>query len=156
MPNGPTITPARAAEVRALIVPDGRESILSLDPQEVQARIESLDWVAAARVRRLWPSTLKVEVERRQEYALWEDEGQVSVIDANGERLLAERASDHPDLPRVVGEDDGKSAVTGDEPDPPALGSRPTCIHLLAHRVIPLRLPDLFQPTGKCRACCLA
>ncbi|MFO1016567.1 MAG: cell division protein FtsQ/DivIB [Hyphomonadaceae bacterium] len=110
MPNGPTITPARAAEVRALIVPEGRESILSLDPQEVQARIESLDWVAAARVRRLWPSTLKVEVERRQEYALWEDEGQVSVIDANGERLLAERAADHPDLPRVVGEGAGPAA----------------------------------------------
>ena len=110
MPNAPAISEARKQEVRALIVPDGRSSILSLDPGDVKARIEGLDWVAAARVRRLWPSTLVVEVQRRQEYALWEEEGQVSVIDANGERLLAERAADHPDLPRVVGPGAGPAA----------------------------------------------
>lgn len=101
--GAPAITPQRAAEVRALIVPEGRQSVLSLDPQDVQARIESLDWVASARVRRLWPSTMVVEVQRRQEYAVWQEDGEVSVIDVNGERLLAERAADHPDLPLVIG-----------------------------------------------------
>jgi cell division protein FtsQ len=110
MPDAPAITAARAAEVRALIVPEGRRSILSLDPEEVKARIESLDWVAAARVRRLWPSTLRVEVERRQSYARWQEDGIISVIDVNGERLLAERAADHPDLPLVVGAGAGPAA----------------------------------------------
>jgi cell division protein FtsQ len=110
MPNAPDITPARAAEVRAVIVPEGRQSVLSLDPEEVRARVESLDWVASARVRRLWPSTLKVEVERRQEYALWQEDGEISVIDVNGERLLTERAADHPDLPLVVGRGAGPAA----------------------------------------------
>jgi cell division protein FtsQ len=110
MPNAPAITPARAAEVRALIVPEDRHSILSLDPEAVKARVESLDWVAAARVRRLWPSTLRVEVERRQEYALWQEDGEISVIDVNGERLLAERAADHPDLPLVIGPGAGPAA----------------------------------------------
>lgn len=110
MANAPDITEARMAEVRALIVPEGRHSILSLDPDDVKARIESLDWVAEARVRRLWPSTLRVEVARRQEYALWQEGDQVSVIDANGERLLAERAADHPTLPRVVGAGAGPAA----------------------------------------------
>jgi cell division protein FtsQ len=110
MPQAPAITPARAAEVRALIVPEDRRSILSLDPDAVKARVESLDWVADARVRRLWPSTLRVEVRRRQEYALWQEDGQVSVIDVNGERLLAERAADHPDLPLVIGPGAGPAA----------------------------------------------
>lgn len=110
MPGAPAISAARMAEVRELIVPEGRASILSLDPDDVKARVESLDWVAAARVRRLWPSTMVVEVERRQEYALWEENGQTSVIDVNGERLLAERAADHPDLPRIVGEGAGPAA----------------------------------------------
>lgn len=110
LPGGPTISSAREQEVRALIVPDGRHSILSLDPDEVKARIEGLDWVASARVRRLWPSTLRVEVQRRQEYALWEEDGQVSVIDINGERLLAERAADHPALPLIVGAGAGPAA----------------------------------------------
>jgi cell division protein FtsQ len=110
MPNAPELTDARKSEVRQLIVPDGRHSLLALDPSAVQARIESLDWVASARVRRLWPSTLVVEVERRQSYARWQEDGEISVIDANGERLLAERAADHPDLPLVIGRGAGPAA----------------------------------------------
>ena len=110
MPNAPALTDARKIEVRNLIVPEGRHSLLALDPEEVQARVESLDWVAGARVRRLWPSTLVVEVERRQSYARWRENGQVSVIDVNGERLLTERAADHPELPLVVGAGAGPAA----------------------------------------------
>ena len=110
MPNAPALTDARKTEVRNLIVPEGRHSLLALDPEEVQVRVESLDWVAGARVRRLWPSTLVVEVERRQSYARWRENGQVSVIDVNGERLLTERAADHPELPLVVGAGAGPAA----------------------------------------------
>ncbi len=104
------LSAARMQEVRAVIVPEGRHSILSLDPDAVKARVESLDWVASARVRRLWPSTLQVEVARRQAYARWQEDGEIAVIDSNGERLLAERAADHPELPLVVGEGAGPAA----------------------------------------------
>jgi cell division protein FtsQ len=111
LPATPDISDARRQEVHALIVPDGRHSILALDPEKVKARIEDLDWVAQARVRRLWPSTLVVEVERRQEYAVWTDEdGQASVIDLNGERLLTERVEDHPNLLRISGRGAGPVA----------------------------------------------
>jgi len=101
---------ARAEEVRAIVVPDGRQSILALDPNDVRARVESLDWVASAKVRRLWPQTMVIEVERRQAYARWQEDGEISVIDYNGERLLAERAGDHPELPLVVGAGAGPAA----------------------------------------------
>lgn len=104
------VSGARAQEVRAVIVPEGRQSILSLDPQDVQARIESLDWVQSVRVRRLWPSTIEVQVQRRQAYARWQEDGEVAVIDVNGERLLAERAADHVELPLVVGRGAGPAA----------------------------------------------
>lgn len=111
LPGSPQITSAREQEVRALIVPDGRHSILALDPAEVKARVESLDWVAEARVRRLWPSTLMVEVERRKEYAVWQDENhETAVIDLNGERLLTERVEDHANLLRVRGRGAGPAA----------------------------------------------
>src|SRR5690349_11631521 len=105
MPHTAPISVERAMEVREVIEPENRQSLLSLDPEDVKARVESLDWVASARVRRLWPSTLQVEVARRQAYARWQEDGEVAVIDSNGERLLAERAADHPELPPVVGED---------------------------------------------------
>ncbi len=101
---------ARAEEVRAIVVPDGRRSLLSLDPYDVKARVESLDWVQGARVTRLWPSTLRVQVTRRQAFARWQEDGEMSVIDANGERLFAERAADHADLPLVVGRGAGPAA----------------------------------------------
>lgn len=108
--GSPEITPERAAEVRALIVPEGRQSILALDPLDVKARVESLDWVAGVRVRRLWPSDMLIEVERRGEYARWQEDGDISVIDGNGERLLAERAADHANLPLVVGSGAGSAS----------------------------------------------
>lgn len=104
------VSGARADEVRALITPEGRHSLLALDPGDVKTQIESLDWVADARVRRLWPSTLQVQVARRQAFALWQEDGEISVIDYNGERLLAERAADHPNLPLVVGRGAGPAA----------------------------------------------
>lgn len=104
------VSDARAEEVREIVVPEGRHSILSLDPAEVKARVESLDWVAGARVRRLWPTTIEIEVERRQAYARWQEDGEISVIDYNGERLLAERAADHADLPLVIGPGAGPAA----------------------------------------------
>jgi cell division protein FtsQ len=111
IPGTPDISEAREQEVRALIVPEGRHSILALDPEEVKARVESLDWVANARVRRLWPSSLVVEIERRQEFAVWEDENnQRAVIDANGERLLTERVEDNQNLLRVTGRGAGPAS----------------------------------------------
>jgi cell division protein FtsQ len=104
------ISGARAQEVREVVRPEGRHSLLSLDPQEVRARVESLDWVQSARVQRLWPTTLVVEVERRKAYARWREDGEISVIDYNGERLLTERAADHMDLPLVVGPGAGPAA----------------------------------------------
>ena len=110
LPHASPLSPARVQEINAVVVPGGRHSILSLDPDAVKARVEGLDWVASARVRRLWPSTLRIEVARRQAYARWQEDGEIAVIDANGERLLAERAADHPELPLVVGEGAGPAA----------------------------------------------
>jgi cell division protein FtsQ len=103
MPDALPITDARKQEVRDLVTPDGRHSILALDPQDVKTQIEALDWVASVRVRRLWPSTLKIEIERRREYAVWDQDGERAVIDINGEPLVAARAEDFPHLIRIAG-----------------------------------------------------
>ncbi|MGD9981926.1 MAG: cell division protein FtsQ/DivIB, partial [Hyphomonadaceae bacterium] len=143
IPGSPEISEARAQEVHALIVPEGRHSILALDPDAVKARIENLDWVAEARVRRLWPSTLVVHVERRGEYAVWEDErGEASVIDLNGDRLLTESAADHPHLLRVRGHGAGPAAqpVLRALEDLPLLSARIAYVERIGDRRWDLRL----------------
>lgn len=129
------ISPARAAEVRALIVPEGRQSILALNPADVKTRVESLDWVQGVRVRRLWPNDMLIEVERRQEYARWQEDGEISVIDANGERLLTERAADHAHLPLVVGQGAGPAS-------PPMLAALESLPQVRAHLRALVRVGD--------------
>lgn len=97
------VSDAREAEVIAVAMPEGRTSLLSADPYEIRTRVQSLDWVAHARVKRRWPGDVVIEVERRAAFARWQENGAISVIDSAGERLLAERAVDHPELPLVVG-----------------------------------------------------
>lgn len=110
-PGTPDITDARLQEIRALIVPEGRHSILALDPDEVKTRIEGLDWVAEARVRRLWPSSMHVEVVRREEYAVWQDGNEpAAVIDLDGQRLVTENVADHPNLLLFKGRGAGPAA----------------------------------------------
>jgi cell division protein FtsQ len=58
----------------------------------------------------LWPDTLRIDIRRRAAVARWQEDGQVSVVDAAGERLLGERAADNPQLPLLVGEGAGPAA----------------------------------------------
>lgn len=121
---------AREAEVRALLEGDDGHSLLALDPQAVKERIESLDWVAHVSVRRLWPGTLRIAIERRAAVARWQEHGHVSVIDAAGERLHGEPAAENAELPLVVGEGAGPAAapLLAAMEDLPALRSRTTAL----------------------------
>lgn len=102
---------ARRAEIAEAALPADRLSLLSADPVEAKARIESLDWVENATVSRMWPSTLRVDVTRRRAVARWQENGAVTLIDVAGERVMAERASDRRDLPLVVGRGAGPASA---------------------------------------------
>lgn len=78
-------------------------SLVTLDPYAARARLEEIGWVRAATVKKLFPSTLEVEIVEREAFALWQIGGIVSVIDRSGATLdlLTERR--HARLPMVVG-----------------------------------------------------
>lgn len=94
----------RAQEVRAAALPADRASVISADPQAVRARVESLDWVEAAEVRRLWPNTLSIQVERRRAAALWRIDGRLSVVDPAGEPIFGADPAQFAGLPVIEGE----------------------------------------------------
>jgi len=55
-------------------------SLLSLDVEEVRARLESLPWVKAATVRKVLPATLDIAIEEAEAFARWRrDEAEVLV-----------------------------------------------------------------------------
>jgi len=100
----------RKNEVQAVALPRGRVSIMAASPDKVKDNVESLDWVESATVRRLWPSTIRITVARRDAFALWQENHQVTVVDAAGERVHGARPADYAYLPRIMGAGAGPAA----------------------------------------------
>jgi cell division protein FtsQ len=78
-------------------------SLLFLDVDTARARLKAIPWIAEAAVRKLYPDRLQVTVTERDAFALWQRDGNVSVISADGTvvGLLADWHFAH--LPLVVG-----------------------------------------------------
>jgi cell division protein FtsQ len=87
-------------------------SLVGYDVAEAQDRIATLPWVARATVRKFYPSTLSVEIEEREPFALWQREGQVFVIDRGGAEIVKLEESRFGKLPFMVGE--GANQQVGD------------------------------------------
>ena len=62
----------------------GRASLLFLDADAARARLLANPWIADAAVLKLYPDRLQITVTERQAFALWQKDGRVSVIAADG------------------------------------------------------------------------
>ncbi len=78
--------------------------ILAFDIQLAKKRVERLPWVRRARVERMLPDTVLLDVEERQPLALWQNKGTFALIDHDGEIILREGLERFADLVVVVGE----------------------------------------------------
>jgi cell division protein FtsQ len=78
-------------------------SIFAFDTDAARDRLKRNGWVSEARVMRLLPSTLVVEVEERTPFALWHEGGKTVAIDAAGKVLSLAERTDFPNLPVVSG-----------------------------------------------------
>jgi len=87
------------------------QTIFGFDTRAAKARLERVGWVKSARVMRLWPSTLVVELKERQPFARWEIRGHKVLIDKHG-ALLGPVTPEFGDLPRVAGEGADRKAAS--------------------------------------------
>src|SRR5271170_3100096 len=81
----------------------GRASLLFLDADAARARLMANPWIADAAVLKLYPDRLQITVTERQAFALWQKDGQVSVIAADGTVLEPFVEDRYLALPLVVG-----------------------------------------------------
>jgi cell division protein FtsQ len=82
---------------------NGRASLLFLDADAARARLVANPWIADAAVLKLYPDRLQITVSERQAFALWQEQGRVSVIAADGTVLEPFVDGRYRDLPLVVG-----------------------------------------------------
>jgi cell division protein FtsQ len=111
---------ATPAIQQALNVTAG-QPITSLDLDALRERVQAVGWVKEARVVRLLPDTLIVEVVEHDRLAVWQTGGQTYVIDAGGRAIPGADAGRYPQLPLVV----GKGADTAAAELLPLLAQRP-------------------------------
>ncbi len=82
----------------------GRASLLFLDADAARARLMANPWIADAAVLKLYPDRLQITVTERQAFALWQKNGRVSVIAADGTVLEPFVEPRYVGLPLVVGQ----------------------------------------------------
>ena len=74
-----------------------------MDLDGLRTQIEGVGWVSQARVVRLLPNTLVIEVAERRPAAVWQLDGAVRVVDAQGTVIPGADPGRFSELPLVVG-----------------------------------------------------
>ncbi len=78
-------------------------SLPAIDVASARERIETLPWVQTASLRKVYPSTLKITIDERQPYVLWQHDQQLQVLDETG-RVIGDASDAHRGLVRVLGD----------------------------------------------------
>jgi cell division protein FtsQ len=91
------------AQIAAALGPHEGLSVFAFDTDQARQRLQRIGWVGEAKVMRILPSTLMVELEERAPFALWREGGQSAVVDADGRILALAPQAEFPDLPVVSG-----------------------------------------------------
>lgn len=90
-------------EVLAIGGVTGRSSLLFLDAATVRDRLKASPWIADATVLKLYPGHLQIDLTERKPFALWQQDGAVSVIAEDGAVLEPWVSRRFVSLPLVVG-----------------------------------------------------
>jgi cell division protein FtsQ len=82
---------------------NGRSSLLFLDAEAVRDRLKANPWIADATVLKLYPGQLQIDIVERSAFALWQQDGRLSVIADDGAVLQRYVSRRFITLPLVVG-----------------------------------------------------
>ncbi len=102
---------AERADLRAALAIERGDPILFIDLEAARSRVTELSWVADASVERLLPNIIVVRLDERAPLALWQLQGNFSVIDAEGYVLARDAVSRYGHLPLVVGDQAPEAAA---------------------------------------------
>lgn len=79
-------------------------SIFTVDGEGLRQRVEMLPWVERARVRKVLPGTVQLEIEEAEPYARWRTETGVKLIARDGTVLSDTVSAQYFDLPLIAGQ----------------------------------------------------
>ncbi|MBC6441346.1 MAG: FtsQ-type POTRA domain-containing protein [Rhodospirillales bacterium] len=120
------------------------DPMLALDLEVARERVSVLPWVRNVAIKRMLPETLVMTLVERRPLALWQNEGRLSVVDAEGREIAGAKPAEFTELLLVVGPDASIHAaalldVMGGEP---GLRSRVAAAVRIGERRWNLKLDD--------------
>jgi cell division protein FtsQ len=89
-----------------------RNSLVFIDVSEIRDRLKRVPLIKEASVAKLYPDRLLIEIEEREPYALWQQNGQVRIIAADGMPIDSMHDARFAGLPFVAG--DGANEKLGE------------------------------------------
>jgi len=89
---------------------DGWTSLIGLGADEVRERVVALPWVESATVRKIYPTTLEIALVEKQPFAIWQHDGELSLVERSGAPIVPFTSERFASLPLVVGEGAAKRA----------------------------------------------
>jgi cell division protein FtsQ len=100
--QGRVKTPQALLNAALGVVPG--EPLLTYSVEAARARVESINWVAAATIERRLPDTIVVRLQERRPFAVWQHDGKFHLIDRDGQVVTDSNvAAFAKELPLVVG-----------------------------------------------------
>ncbi|HWN06859.1 MAG TPA: cell division protein FtsQ/DivIB [Steroidobacteraceae bacterium] len=97
-----------AVEVQQAALGALRGGFVSADLDRLREAVEALTWVDRARVQRLWPDRIRIEVVEQQAAAVWGEDG---LLNTRGELIATGVRHVPPELPRLDGPEGMESLV---------------------------------------------
>jgi cell division protein FtsQ len=82
---------------------NGRSSLLFLNAETVRGKLKANPWISEATVLKLYPGQLRIDIVERSPFALWQQDGRLSVIADDGAVLEPYVSRRFLALPLVVG-----------------------------------------------------
>ena len=91
----------------------GKNSLLFLNAAEVRERLLKVPMVREASVRKLYPGRLLLDITEREPNAIWQKDGVLMVVAADGTVIEEAKDARFAELPFVVGAGDGVAGPRG-------------------------------------------
>lgn len=77
-------THTTANDVFAALRLGEQRSLVSIDPDESRTALKQLPWVGGARIAKVYPDKLQIEIEERDAFAVWQQGEALTVVQADG------------------------------------------------------------------------
>jgi cell division protein FtsQ len=82
---------------------DGWTSMIGFNAHSARERIAGLPWVQAVSVQKVYPSTVNVRIVEKKPFAIWQHDGQLSLIEKDGSVIAPYSGPAFAKLPLVIG-----------------------------------------------------